>query len=59
MAVAGMDQAHVLREIRRIQADESLTDAEKAKQRQELLSGSWKQAQAASQDQELNGMLQL
>lgn len=50
MAVAGMDQADLLKRIREIQGDASLSDAEKAKKRQALLSGSWKQAESAEQD---------
>ena len=44
-AVAGaMDQAELRRQIVAIQGDASLSDAEKAKQRQALLSGSWQPA---------------
>lgn len=55
MAAGVMDQAQMLREIRKIQADESLTDAEKAKRRQALLSGAWKQTGAASEDEKAQG----
>lgn len=44
-AVAGaMDQAELRRQIVAIQSNASLTDTEKAKQRQALLSGSWQPA---------------
>lgn len=55
MAAVAMDQATILQEIRKIQADESLTDAEKAKKRQELLSGGWKLAASASQGSQAEG----
>ncbi|KAK9800861.1 hypothetical protein WJX73_001980 [Symbiochloris irregularis] len=55
MAAGVMDQAQMLREIRKIQADDSLSDAEKAKRRQALLSGSWKQAEAATQEDKAQG----
>lgn len=43
MAVVGMDEGELRKRITQIQLDTSLTDAEKAKKRQELLSGRWSQ----------------
>ena len=57
MAVAAMDQAQLLKRIREIQADDSLNDADKAKKRQELLSGSWKQSEAAGKGDQADGKI--
>jgi hypothetical protein len=44
MACAAMNEGDLRQRITQIQLDQTLTDAEKAKKRQELLSGQWKQA---------------
>ena len=43
-----MDQAELMRQVRLIQADESLTDGEKAHKRQKLLCGGWAQRMPAA-----------
>lgn len=44
MACAAMEEGDLRKRIAAIQQDQTLSDAEKAKKRQELLSGRWKQA---------------
>lgn len=44
MACAPMEEGDLRKRIAAIQQDQTLSDAEKAKKRQELLSGRWKQA---------------
>jgi hypothetical protein len=48
MARVGMDEGELRRLITQIQLNTSLTDAEKAQKRQELLSGRW--AKPAAED---------
>ena len=36
-----MDQAELMKQVRAIQADDSLSDADKAQKRQQLLCGAW------------------
>ena len=43
-----VDQAELMRQIRLIQSDTTLTDAERAHKRQALLSGGWMQRPQAS-----------
>ena len=48
----GLSQADLMAKIREIQTDTSLTDEEKAKKRQELMSGKW--AATTSEDNKEN-----
>lgn len=55
MAVVRMDEAELRKRITQIQLDQSLSDAEKAKKRQELLSGRWSQPAAKETDEAATG----
>lgn len=59
MAVARMDEAELRKCITQIQLDQSLNDAEKAKKRQELLSGRWSQPAVKDTDEAATGSLDL
>lgn len=45
-----MPQAMLLAKIREIQSDPTLSDAEKAKKRQELMSGKWAAKQSSEEE---------
>lgn len=45
-----MPQAMLLAKIREIQSDTTLSDAEKAKKRQELMSGKWAAKQSSEEE---------
>lgn len=49
--VGRMDQAELRRQIVAIQTDASLNEADKAKKRQALLSGTWQQPIVATSDE--------
>lgn len=55
MAVVKMDEAELRKRITQIQLDQSLSDGEKAKKRQELLSGRWNQPAAKEKDEAATG----
>ena len=55
MAVVRMDEAELRKRITQIQLDQSLSDAEKAKKRQELLSGRWNQPAAKDTEDAATG----
>lgn len=57
MAVVRMDEAELRKRITQIQLDQSLTDAEKAKKRQELLSGRWSQPAAKDPEDAATGRI--
>lgn len=59
MAVVRIDEGELRRRITQIQLDQSLTDAEKAKKRQELLSGRWSQPASKDPEEGATGKLDL
>ena len=56
-AVRGMDESELRKRITQIHLDPNLTDQEKAKKRQELLSGQWAKPAATNEPEESTGMI--
>ena len=56
-AVRGMDESELRKRITQIHLDPNLTDQEKAKKRQELLSGQWAKPAATSDPEASTGMI--
>ena len=56
-AVRGMDESELRKRITQIHLDPSLTDQEKAKKRQELLSGQWAKPAATDDPEASTGVI--
>lgn len=58
-AVRSMDESELRKRITQIHLDPNLTEQEKAKKRQELLSGQWAQPAAKEEPESSTGMITL